>query len=100
VLVNGVNTCPAPSPSQPNPILVPLAATPLASGGQRLVGLSWMAARSPGIALFRNGVRILITQNDGYHWDNVTRVPSRSFRYRICEIGNFRSCSAEVTATF
>lgn len=101
VMMNGASTCQAPPPGPPNAVTVPLFAKAYLTSGKRQVFLYWYTdVRSPTVAVFRNGVRIVTTSNDSYHWDDVTRRPGATFIYRVCETGAFNSCSAPVAVTF
>jgi hypothetical protein len=102
VMMNGAaSACQAPAPGPPNAVTVPLSAKAFPSAGRRQVFLYWHTdVRSPTVAVFRNGVRVAITANDSYHWDDVTRRPGARFVYRVCETGAFNSCSAPVTVRF
>ncbi len=101
VMLNEAQACPAPAPEPPNDILLPLFTKPAVSGRQRLVFVYWGTdARSESVVIFRNGVKLLTTVNDSYHWDDVTKKRGSTFRYRVCETGDFGTCSAESTVTF
>lgn len=101
VYLNQAPACAAPPPTTvPNKIEVPFFVKGTISNSQRLVFLNWSDVRSGTLIVFRNGKKLLTTPNDGYHWDDVSRVKGRTFKYRVCEVAPFDSCSVELTATF
>jgi hypothetical protein len=100
IFANGPSACQAPPAEPPNAIVVPLFAKAVRSGQRRQVALNWgVDVRSATVLILRNGTPI-VAANDSYHRDDVTRVPGRTFTYRVCERGAFSSCSSSVTVTF
>jgi hypothetical protein len=101
VYLNQAPACAAPPPTAvPNKIEVPFFVKGTISNSQRLVFLNWSDVRSGTLTVFRNGKKFLTTPNDGYHWDDVSRVKGRTFKYKVCEVAPFDSCSGELTVTF
>lgn len=98
VLFNDAATCPQPPPPPPTTVVIPLSARGFVGGKQRQVQLTWSDARGASVSLFRNGVKIQTLTNTGYHTDKVSQ--SGSYRYRVCEIAPFTSCSTEAVVTF
>jgi hypothetical protein len=99
VPLNSASACPAPGVEPPNPIIIPLAGMPLSWGSNRMVRLTWQAARGSWVVIYRNGRGVAATPNDGYHEDNV-RGLAGPFRYKVCEQTHARSCSPEVVVSF
>lgn len=61
--------------------------------------LSWSGAASVNVDVYRNGVVITTTANDGAYTDNINKKGSGTFSYKICESGT-SVCSAESVVTF
>ena len=49
--------------------------------------------------LYRDGVLILTTTNDGFETDVIGARGSATYTYRVCEAGT-TSCSSEAVVTF
>ncbi len=63
------------------------------------VDLNWSGATSADVDIFRNGVKILTTTNDGAHADNTGAKGGGSFTYKVCEAGT-STCSPNRTIVF
>jgi hypothetical protein len=68
-------------------------------GGKSVVDLTWSGATSADVELWRDGVLIDTTTNDGFYRDNLGRGVTGSFTYRVCEPGG-SACSNTVTIVF
>jgi hypothetical protein len=68
-------------------------------GGKSVVDLAWSGAVSADVELWRDGVLIDTTPNDGFYRDNLGRGVTGSFTYRVCEPGG-SECSNTVTIIF
>ncbi len=65
---------------------------------QFATNLSWTGATSAYVDLYRNGVKIVTTENDGSYMDNVGKKSGITYVYRICESGT-NTCSNDATVT-
>ncbi len=63
-----------------------------------MVTLHWNGATTEGVKIFRNGVKIKRTRNDGELIDRI-RNASGDYTYQICDDSE-ELCSAQVTVTF
>ena len=63
------------------------------------VDLVWNGATAASVDVYRNGVRILTTVNDGLHVDTIATKRGGSFTYRVCDSGT-STCSNEATVVF
>ena len=91
----------AEAPPEPDP---PAAGITLeASGGKvrgrHTIDLTWTGAMSTNVDVWRNGVDIATTANDGAYTDATNNRGQGSYTYRVCEAGT-TTCSDEVTVTF
>jgi hypothetical protein len=58
------------------------------------VRLTWSGATTSTVDIYRNGVKVTTTANDG---DHVDAVASGTYQYRVCNLGSTTTCSAQVT---
>jgi hypothetical protein len=72
---------------------VVLSARAYKLSGNRRVDLTWSGALSSQVDVFRNGVRIVTTANDGAHTDSLSK--KGTYTYRVCEAGT-STCSKDV----
>ena len=82
----------------------PVPTIALGVAGRKLKGviyvdLTWSGATSSDVDIFRNGVKILTTTNDGAHADNTGAKGGGSFTYKVCEAGT-STCSPNRTIVF
>lgn len=63
------------------------------------VDLAWSGATTANVDVFRNGVRIVTTANDGAHTDTLPKGSTGTFTYKVCEAGT-TVCSANSSVTF
>jgi hypothetical protein len=63
------------------------------------VDLSWSGASSTNVDIYRNGVVIVTTPNDGFYTDPVGGRGRATYTYRVCEAGT-GTCSNNATVTF
>jgi hypothetical protein len=75
----------------PPPTTVTLAAQPLVSSFWKATRLTWSNATWPSVDVYRNGMRLTNTSNDGSHLDPVWS--AGSFTYKICAAGSTTTCS-------
>ena len=87
-----------PPTLSPNPPAISLAAKAYKVKGVRHAELRWAGAEATSVSVWRNGVRITTTTNDGTYTDKLGK-GGGTFRYKICDetTGN---CSAEVSVNF
>src|SRR4029453_1476647 len=68
-------------------------------GGINTSRLKWRGATSANVDVYRDGVVIATTQNDGLYDDSTGTTGQRSFTYKVCEAGT-QTCSNTVTVNF
>jgi hypothetical protein len=51
------------------------------------------------VDVWRNGIRITATANDGFHTDNLNSRGSGTYKYKVCQAGT-TTCSNEATIVF
>ena len=67
--------------------------------GLQVADLRWSGATTSSVDVYRNGVRIATTSNDGEHTDSLNTRGGGTYIYRVCEAGS-SVCSADVSVTF
>jgi hypothetical protein len=67
--------------------------------GINTVRLTWSGATSTDIDVYRNGMLIVTTVNDGFYIDSTGDTGRARYRYRVCEAGT-ATCSNPVRVTF
>jgi hypothetical protein len=85
---------PTPTPGQ-----IVLHAHKYKIHGLQTVDLFWNGATSANIDVYRNGVLIVTTLNDGFYTDHINRTGGGTYTYRVCEAGT-GNCSNQVTVRF
>ena len=68
-------------------------------GGINTSRLKWKRATSANVDVYRDGVVIAATPNDGQYDDSTGTTGQASFTYKVCEAGT-QTCSNEVTVNF
>jgi len=68
-------------------------------GGINTSRLKWRGATSANIDVYRDGLVIATTPNDGLYDDSTGTTGQASFTYQVCEAG-VSTCSNEVTVNF
>ena len=66
---------------------------------QKLVDLTWTGTSATNVDVFRNGVRIVTTGNDGSHTDSITAKGGGTYSYTVCE-ADTSICSNSAPVTF
>jgi hypothetical protein len=61
----------------------------------KMADLTWNGATTANVDVYRNGVLVITTLNDGFHTDKPPKTAT-SATYKICESGS-NTCSNEVT---
>jgi serine protease AprX len=68
-------------------------------GGINTSRLKWRGATSANVDVYRNGLVIATTPNDGLYDDSTGTTGQASFMYKVCEAGT-QTCSNTVTVNF
>ena len=66
---------------------------------QKLVDLTWTGTSAANVDVFRNGVKVVTTANDGSHTDSINAKGGGTFSYTVCEAGT-SVCSNSALVTF
>ena len=67
--------------------------------GVQYADLAWSGATGAAVDVYRNGVPIATTANDGAYPDNINKKGGGSYTYRVCEAGT-STCSNDATIVF
>jgi hypothetical protein len=78
---------------------ITLSAQGYKTKGSQMVSLSWKGATSTNVDVYRNGVRVLTTANDGSQTDSLNKKGSATYTYKVCAAGT-STCSNVVTVGF
>jgi len=78
---------------------IALSGRPYKKRGFQYVDLTWSGATTSSVIIFRNGVKILTTPNDGRQQDALKKKGGGSYTYKLCESGT-STCSGAVVVTF
>ncbi|HEY4271012.1 MAG TPA: hypothetical protein VGM65_03335 [Candidatus Udaeobacter sp.] len=89
---------PTPTPT-PTPGPIQLRGQGKKVGGINTSRLKWRGATSANVDVYRDGVVIATTPNDGLYDDTTGTTGQASFTYQVCEAGT-SICSNEVTVNF
>ncbi len=81
------------------PAQITLSAVGYKVRGRHQADLTWSGATSANVDVYRNGVIVLTTANDGAQTDAIGTRGSATYTYRICEAGT-STCSPVVTVSF
>lgn len=76
-----------------------LSTTAYKNKGKQVVDLTWGGAATTSVDIYRDGVLIITTANDGTHTDNLNVRSGGPYSYQICE-ENSSNCSNTATAVF
>jgi hypothetical protein len=68
-------------------------------GGINTSRLKWRGATSANVDVYRDGLVIATTPNDGMYDDSTGTTGQASFTYKVCEAGT-QTCSSSVTVNF
>ena len=89
-----------PPPTKPPPatgsITTTLSVRYSRLNGQPIVSVQWSGATSSNADIYRNGVRIAVTPNDGAYTDRPTG--KGTYKYKVCN-ANSSTCSPEASVT-
>jgi hypothetical protein len=78
---------------------ISLSATGYKVRGRQKADLDWSDATGTQVEIYRDGLLIAATDNDGFYTDNIDRRGGGSYTYQLCEAGG-SPCSNEATITF
>ena len=67
--------------------------------GNKYIAFKWRGAISANVDVYRDGVVIATTPNDGLYDDSTGTTGQASFIYQVCEAGT-QTCSNTVTVNF
>ena len=76
-----------------------LAGVGIRQRGLQKADLTWSGAVSTNVDIYRDGVIITTTANDGSYRDDINNRGAGSYTYKVCEEGT-STCSNEATVTF
>ena len=88
----------APTPT-PTPGAITLTGRGKKIGGINTSRLTWSGANSANIDVYRDGVVIATTPNDGLYDDSTGTTGQARFTYKVCEAGT-ATCSNDVRVRF
>jgi hypothetical protein len=101
-----VTPTPTPTPTPtvtPTPTPTPAPLTLSASGrkvrGINTLDLSWTGGASAMVDVYRNGVVVATTANDGFYTDSTGNKGRATYTYKVCDAGT-QICSNQVTVRF
>ncbi len=83
----------------PAPDNITLTARGYKSGKTPKVDLTWAGSTAANVDVFRNGVKVVTTPNDGAHTDTLPRGSTGTFTYRVCNAAT-TTCSADASVVF
>jgi hypothetical protein len=90
-----VTPTPTPTPGQ-----ITLSARGYRVRGFHTADLTWSGATGATVDVYRDGVVVATTANDGFYTDNIgVRGGNVRYIYKVCEAGS-QTCSNEVTVRF
>jgi hypothetical protein len=89
---------PTPTPTA-TPGAIQLRAQGKKLGGINTVRLKWRGAISANIDVYRNGMLVATTLNDGLYDDSTGDTGQAQYMEQVCEAGT-RNCSNTVTVNF
>ena len=84
---------------QTQTVAIQLQASGRKVGGINTVRLTWSGATSTNIDVYRNGVLIVTTANDGSYTDSTGDTGRARYTYRVCEAGTL-TCSNDARVRF
>jgi len=78
---------------------ISLSASGYKNKGKNVVDLTWSGATGNDVDIYRDGVLLATTANDGAYTDATGTKGGQSFSYEVCEAGT-ATCSSAVTVNF
>lgn len=83
---------------------ITLTATGYKIRGRQYADLEWSGASSDPldmVDIYRDGLLLVTTENDGFYIDNINNLGGGSYTYKVCESGSDPPvCSNEATVTY
>jgi hypothetical protein len=67
--------------------------------GLQKVDLAWSGSAATSLDVYRNGVKIATTPNDGAYTDPINLRGSGSYAYKVCA-ATTTTCSTQITVIF
>jgi thermitase len=67
--------------------------------GVQMADLSWGGLSASSVDIYRNGVVISTSSNDGAQTDNINKKGNGSYTYKVCEAGT-STCTTSALVTF
>jgi outer membrane protein assembly factor BamB len=92
-------TATATPTATPTPGQITLTARGYKVHGRQAVNLSWTGATSGNVDIYRNGVRIVTTLNDGFYTDSPGGRSHATYTYQVCNAAS-QTCSNQATVRF
>jgi hypothetical protein len=74
---------------------ISLQATFVMLNMEKHVQLTWSGATTANVDIYRNGVKVLTTPNDGTQ--DISGVATGTYQYRLCDLNSTTACSPDVT---
>ena len=87
-----------PPPPPPPPAVISLTVTKQKSGRWNAANLQWSGATTTNVDVYRNGIRITSTANDGQYTDN--KLGNGTWSYKVCNNGSTTECSPLASITY
>jgi len=78
---------------------ITLTATGYKVRGLQKADIEWSGATGGQVKIYRDGVLIATTENDGFYTDDINNRGGGSYTYQVCETDG-SACSNEATVTF
>jgi subtilisin len=94
------------NPTVFDPVMLPVAASITLSGRGYLVSayqytdLTWANATTPTVDIYRDGVKVVNTLNDGFYTDAIGIKGRGTHTYRLCEVNSTTICSETITIQY
>jgi hypothetical protein len=85
--------------TQASGTVISLTVTGYKVKGLQTADLSWKGAGSTTVDIYRDGVKVATTANDGFYTDAINKKGGATYVYKLCEAGS-STCSNQVTVTF
>lgn len=83
----------------PAPDNITLTARGYKAGKTPKVDLTWSGSSAANVDVFRNGVKIVTTPNDGLYTDTLARGSTGTFTYKVCNAST-TTCSPDASVVF
>jgi PKD repeat protein len=83
----------------PPPSSITLAASGFTSGTKHSIRYNWSGAIGSKVDLYRNGVRVVSTANDGHQVTGFAAKGTATYLVKVCQAGSTTVCSPERSVT-